>query len=778
MRGACGPSIAAIVAIALVMPTRAIAQVERGELQLRVTDSTGVPVRSSGTLASEAPQLYRAFETDSAGSFTLQNLPFGVYQLRLECEGFAPYSTVVEVRSAVPRTLRIELSLAIASQVDVTNEPPLVDISRTGVTFSIGAPQIQDALPSVPGRRLLDLVDAQPGWLMEANGVLHPRGSEYQTLFVIDGIPSDDNRSPAFAPDLQDSDLQAVNVLTGNFPAEYGRKLGGVVEVTTARDIRQGFHGSADLGGGSFRTASGGFSGGYGWSRRAVTASASAARTGRYLDPPTVGNFTNRGSLGGAAVSYDDRPSDVDRLHLTWHHRQTSFLVPNERLQQLAGQRQQRSGREDLGQASWTRIVGSRFVLNARGVAERISATLDSNATSTPIVVSQDRRLTRGYGNVSLAADLGRHQVKVGGDVVFAPVSEKLAYHITDRSAFEPGIPASLLFSDRRHDNEQSVFAQDTIDAGDFTASIGLRWDGYSLAVSDNAISPRLGLAWSSLNGQLVLRASYDRVFQTPAVENLLLASARLFEDVSGGAVTLPVLPSRAHFIEAGLTAAIAHAARLDITGYRRTYSQFADDDVLLNTGIGFPVAFDSARLYGMDTKLTLPPWRSISGYFSYSLLKGTATLPAVGGLFLGEQALESLNASGDVAISQDQRHTLRGRARYDLNPRVWVAMSVRYGSGLPVEIEEAVDEATLVSQYGEEILRRVNIEAGRVRSNISVDLGTGITLWRREHRRLGLRVELANLMNRLNVINFAGLFSGTAIGAPRSVTAGLQFEF
>jgi outer membrane receptor for Fe3+-dicitrate len=108
----------------------------------------------------------------------------------------------------------------------------------------------------------------------------------------------------------------------------------------------------------------------------------------------------------------------------------------------------------------------------------------------------------------------------------------------------------------------------------------------------------------------------------------------------------------------------------------------------------------------------------------------------------------------------------------------MWVAMSVRYGSGLPVEIEEAVDEATLVSQYGEEILRRVNIETGRVRSNISVDLGTGITLWRRERRRLGLRVELANLMNRLNVINFAGLFSGTAIGAPRSVTAGVQFEF
>jgi len=29
-----------------------------------------------------------------------------------------------------------------------------------------------------------------------------------------------------------------------------------------------------------------------------------------------------------------------------------------------------------------------------------------------------------------------------------------------------------------------------------------------------------------------------------------------------------------------------------------------------------------------------------------------------------------------------------------------------------------------------------------------------------------------------LNVINFAGLFSGTAIAAPRSTTVGLQIEF
>src|SRR5215470_7154064 len=305
------------------LPARAIAQVDRGTLQLRVSDATGAPLRGSGTITSEAPQFFRAFETDSVGTFVLENLPFGRYQLRLEATGFAPYSTIVEIRTAVPRTFRIELAVSLQSMVEVSNAPPLVDVSRAGVVFSIGAPQIQAAMPSVPGRRLLGLVDAQPGWLMEANGVLHPRGSEYQTLFVVDGIPMDDNRSPAFAPDLQDNDLQAVHVLTGNFPAEYGRKLGGVVEVTTARDIRRGWHGTADFGGGSFDTLSGGFSGGYGWTRRSLGASATAAATDHYLDPPTTENYTNHGSLAGITFSYDDRPSDTDRLHFTWHNRQT-----------------------------------------------------------------------------------------------------------------------------------------------------------------------------------------------------------------------------------------------------------------------------------------------------------------------------------------------------------------------------------------------------------------------------------------------------------------------
>ena len=173
------------------------------------------------------------------------------------------------------------------------------------------------------------------------------------------------------------------------------------------------------------------------------------------------------------------------------------------------------------------------------------------------------------------------------------------------------------------------------------------------------------------------------------------------------------------------------------MTAYRRTFINFADDDVFLNTGISFPVAFASADISGLDTKLTLPTWRRTSAFVSYALLKGTADLPVVGGLFIGDEALEELEATGTVPITQDQRHTFRAQARYDVMRRLWVAATVRYGSGLPVELEGDVDPDDLEDQYGEDILEQVDLETGRVKPNVTLDIGLGAELWRGTTRRL-----------------------------------------
>jgi outer membrane receptor protein involved in Fe transport len=757
----------------------AAAQTDVGEIRLIVTGPADAPIVASGLLASEAPPMRRSFTTDAEGRFTLSRVPFGVYVLTIEAAGYLPQQMTVDVRSARPHLIPVSLAASpqLEQRIDVTADLPLIDTQRTGVSFAVAAPQLQGHLSAVPGRMVLDIVDQQPGWLMEANGVLHPRGSEYQTLFVVDGIPMDENRSPAFAPDLQENAIQAMSVLTGNIPAEYGRKISGVVEVTTNRDLQEGFHGSVEAGTGSFGMASGGASVTHGWANQAVTFSASAARTDRYLDPPVVENFTNDGSLAGALASYQVRPSDRDRLQFTWKHRTSEFGVPNEIVQESAGQRQDNSRSDDALNGAWTRIVGARSVFSARGLLQHLSASLTSNAASIPVIVDQQRAFTRGYVNASVATDLGRHQLKFGGDLVVTPVREALAYEITDDDFAEAGTADTFQFADQRTSNEQSLYIQDTIRRGPLTFSAGLRWDRYDFVVHEHAFSPRLGIAWAPTS-DLVFRASYDRVFQTPAVENLLLASSPATAEINPESARLPVEPSYGHFFEAGLTTALGGVARLDVTAYRRTFINFADDDVFLNTGVSFPVAFAAADIAGMDAKLTLPTWRRTSGFVSYALLKGTADLPVVGGLFIGDEALQELEASGTVPITQDQRHTFRAQARYEVTPRIWTAATLRYGSGLPVELEDDVDREDLEAQYGEEILDQVDFAAGRVRPNLTLDLGLGAELWRGAARRLTLRAEFANVADRLNLINFAGIFSGTALAAPRSASVRVAYEF
>jgi hypothetical protein len=87
-------------------------------------------------------------------------------------------------------------------------------------------------------------------------------------------------------------------------------------------------------------------------------------------------------------------------------------------------------------------------------------------------------------------------------------------------------------------------------------------------------------------------------------------------------------------------------------------------------------------------------------------------------------------------------------------------------------------DPEIAVEQFGERIVERVDFERGRVRPSASVDLSTGVLLFRRDQQRVRLQADVLNVTNRLNVINFASLFSGTAIAPPRSVAIRLHAEF
>lgn len=203
--------------------------------------------------------------------------------------------------------------------------------------------------------------------------------------------------------------------------------------------------------------------------------------------------------------------------------------------------------------------------------------------------------------------------------------------------------------------------------------------------------------------------------------------------------------------------------------------NEFADDDLLLNTGVSFPIAFQHAVVRGMETTFRVAQGKRVSGSIAYAWMKGIGDLPITGGLFLGDET-SLRSADGTFRLSQDQRHTVRGRVGYQLSAAAWIALSGGYGSGLPFEFEGEADEAA--DQFGDRILSRVNFESGRVRPTATLDASGGFVIAKASRRALTVQADVRNLTNRLNVINFAGLFSGTALGAPRSAAVRLRAAF
>jgi len=756
------------------------AQRERGELHVEIRDPQGAPVPASAELLSKANQYDRSFESSVQGRFAAQDLPFGVYRLNLQAQGFAAWSTLVEIRTQVPVHVLATLTVApVATQVQVSDSATLVDPNSTGTMFAIGRDSLSEQLAPQPGRSLSDLVNDEPGWLYEANGVLHPRGSEYDVQYVLDGLPLTQNRSPAFAPSLDADDVESLRVLTANFPAEYGRKLGGVIEVTTTKNQPAGWHGQLDLEGGSFDTALGSAAVSYSAAKDHFSLSGHAFHTERYLDPPVLQNYTNGGDSGGVSASYEHDFSDRDRLRITFFHNDVRFLVPNELVQQQAGQRQDIANVETGGEVYFQHTISPDLLLSFAGSVRDDSATLTSNPLSTPVIVAQNRGYREAYLRSDLAGHHGHHDWKTGVDSMFGPVHEALQYNISDPAQFDPDTQSQLNFAGRRWDIEPSAYLQDEWHRGNWNLSVGLRFDYYRFAVNQSAASPRLGVSRYVPPWNLLIHAAYDRVFQTPAMENLLLASSPQLNSVDPIVLRLPVEPAHANYYEVGFTKSLFGNLRLDANVFRRDFHNYSDDDVLLDTGVSFPIAFAKARIAGEEVRLSVPHWGRFSGYLSYANQSGIGQGPITGGLFLGEDATDALTNTNKFAVSQDQRNTFRARVRYQAGQRVWLAFGSEYGSGLPVEIDpDAVNVPFLLSQYGAAILNEVNFHRGRVRPNYSLDAAAGAELYRKEQRSATLQIQAENLSNHVNVVNFASLFSGTAVGAPRSVSARLRLTF
>jgi hypothetical protein len=754
-------------------------QSNSGELRLRVTDPDGLGVKTMVQIVSKGNQYRNTLATTDLGNLDVQHLPYGIYQIEIKQSGFARVSESVEIHSSLPTKYAIQLKLpSVNESVTVSAANTLIDPDQAGSVNQVGSDLIQTRVSSVPGRSLQDLVNSQPGWLYEGNAVLHPRGSEYQTQFVVDGIPLTDNRSPSFGPEIEADDVQSLSIYTAGIPAEYGRKMGGVVEVNTIQDSQAGFHGDVVLSGGSFDSASAFAKGAYAWGKNAFGGSASGSMTEHYLNPVVPQNYSNTGTLGDFSVNYDRELTPNDRVRFIVRHELARYDIPNEQVQQAAGQRQTANNFETMGIASYQHTFSAQALADFRAMVRDNANNFNSNQNSTPIEVFQHNWFREGYFKGTVTLDHGRNEWKFGLESDNTFLNENFNYLITDPSQFDPETPQTLSFIGNRPDLEQSAFVQDLIRLKNWTISAGLRWDHYQLLVNRQSLDPRFSISRYFSSADLLVHFSYDRVFQTPSFQNILLSNSNAIVSLDPtNFLRLPVEPSEGNYYEAGLTKVFVGKIRLDANYFRRLVDNYADDDQIINTTVSFPIAFRKSIIYGAEAKLEVPDWRGFSGFLSYSYTVGNAWFPVTGGLFLGTDATSATTQLfGHFPDSQDQRNTVRGRVRYQIAPRFWIAGGIQYDTGLPFEFNG--EPATVLAEYGQQVLDRINFARGRIYPSFMVNASAGADVYKSDRVNMQFQIDGQNLTNVLDVIDFGGLFSGNAIGPSRSFGLRLTTNF
>jgi hypothetical protein len=811
----------ALTIAALLWALPLLSQSTTGELRLTVTDPTGSGLRSSVELTSQGNEYRNTFTTDEHGNLDAKRLPYGIYQVQILAQGFAQSSESVDIHSALPldRTIRLKVG-SVSEVVKVTASDTLVDPYRAGSVNELGLETIQNRLTALPGRSMQDLVNSEPGWLYEGNAVLHPRGSEYQTQFVVDGIPLTDNRSPSFGPEPAEADdVESLKIYTAGIPAEYGRKMGGVVEINTLKSSDPGFHGQLTFFGGTYATGAINTQDQYTWKRNTFGVSGSGNMTGHYLNPVVPENYTNNGTTGSFSTNYERDLTDKDRLTLIVRHDLARYDIPNELVQQNGaylpnannnvgcppvppadepsdcvfvpgGQLQTGDNFETMGSASYQHIFSPDTIGWLRVMARDNSNDFYSNPASWPVIATQHNDFKEFYFSGSGSIHHGRQEFKAGveSDATFLHENfNSIIPDCSDPSDQQCPITLGILdagaltftFVSSRPDLEQSAYVQDLIRLGNWTVNAGLRWDHYQLLLNQNAFSPRVALSRYFPTLGLNLHGSYDRIFQTPSFENILLSSSPAAEslDTSVPAVQLPVPPSHGSYYELGLTKALFSRLRVDANMFRRDVNNYADDSQVLSTGISFPIAFRKGILYGAEGKLEVQDWKGFSGIASYSYIVGNVWNPVTGGLFLGDDAAAAVTQlTGHTPDSQDQRQTIRTRLRYQAAPRLWFALGSDYNSGLPFQPDLTPQQ--YATEYGQVVINHLNFVRGRISPYLTENASVGTDLLRREKYSVKLQADGQNLSNKLEVIDFGGLFSGNAIGPSRSFSIRLATDF
>ncbi len=385
---------------------------------------------------------------------------------------------------------------------------------------------------------------------------------------------------------------------------------------------------------------------------------------------------------------------------------------------------------------------------------------------------------------------------------------------------------------------ELGLYIEDTITVKNWTFNLGIRGDIYNGITSRNQAEPRIGIAYNFKPTNTVLRVSYARTLETPANENLVLASTgcdnpviNALMSVTQGypCLTAPLRPGVRNEYHVGLQQAFGRFFVVDAE-YIWKYSDLAYDfSVLGNTPITYPIEWSKSKIPGFALRGSMPNFHGLTAFVVMSSVAARFFEPQVSGI---GATPTSIAGNSVFRIDHDERYNETTHFQYQpWKTGPWFSFNWRYDSGEvagplpcaggdcangPLGTDSAIDVSALTpdqqfeaglycggvhatpttpispnglcsaSEYGSNLVKipapgteNDDHNPPRVAPRNLFDLALGNdNLFHGDRYKWSARLEVINITNEYALYNFLSTFSGTHYVTPRTVTGTVGFHF
>jgi hypothetical protein len=231
-------------AFLLAIPATATGQARLtgADLSGTITDQSGAVLpQTTVTITNVETNITRSVVADGVGHYNVPALAPGIYTIGATLPGFGTQrreQVVLSLGQAF--TIDFTLPVVAATEVSVSASPPLVPVSRTGVSFVVNQQQIEN-LP-INGRNFIGFTLITPGVSTDRTalqGATATTGLSFtgqrgrSNNIMVDGLDNNDPVVGAVRATFSQEAVREFQVLADSYSAEFGKASGGIVNIVT-----------------------------------------------------------------------------------------------------------------------------------------------------------------------------------------------------------------------------------------------------------------------------------------------------------------------------------------------------------------------------------------------------------------------------------------------------------------------------------------------------------------------------------------------------------------